>query len=158
MILIEKARIFAQEKHKTQKRKTTKKPYFTHLEEVVQILIETEKKDKDFYLTNETISAAYLHDTIDGTETSLQEIEAFFGEKVTNLVYEVSNKGVLTDGNRMQRKAIDHFYITKASIAAKNIKLADLISNLQFTGSLSKEFRKIYVQESRQLLVALSTG
>lgn len=78
--------VFAAEKHDGQYRKITNQPYIFHCMEVAQIVSEM-TYDEDVMI------AALLHDTVEDTKTTLDELEYKFGPKVMRLVsYETEDK------------------------------------------------------------------
>lgn len=77
--LIHKAIEFAVVKHKEQKRKGTDMPYIVHPIEVMQILTASGCSD-------EMIVTGILHDTVEDTDATINEIQALFGDKVAILV------------------------------------------------------------------------
>ncbi len=149
--MIVKAALFAQQRHKNQKRKYGGEPYFVHLEEVAYIVAQYEGSE-------EMICAAYLHDVIEDTETSYDEIELEFGKIVADLVWELTDKSKPSDGNRKIRKEIDRENLRIASAAAQTIKLADLISNSKDIVEKDKKFAKVYLNEKKLLLEVLTKG
>lgn len=85
---------FATTRHAQQRRKYTDLPYITHLEAVVAILRDHDINDPT------TLAAAYLHDVVEDTQTTIQELILMFGESVAELVYWLSD---LEKGNRAAR-------------------------------------------------------
>jgi len=85
--LVLKAIIFATEKHKGQERKSTGLPYITH-PIIVSHLLEKFKssKNKDILKT-----AALLHDTLEDTNTSFQEISTNFSPMIAGIVLELTS-------------------------------------------------------------------
>lgn len=79
MDLLEKAIAFALEKHSGQTRKLANSPYILHPLEVAAI-VSTMTNDQ------ETLAASVLHDTIEDTDTTYEEIEENFGRRVALLV------------------------------------------------------------------------
>lgn len=79
MDLFEKALCFAVEKHSGQVRKAAKSPYILHPLEAASI-VGTLTNDR------EILAAAALHDTVEDTDTTIEEIEAEFGRRVALLV------------------------------------------------------------------------
>lgn len=77
--LIHKAIEFAVVKHKDQKRKGTELPYIVHPIEVMQILTASG-------CTDEMIVAGILHDTVEDTDATINEVQVLFGDKVAMLV------------------------------------------------------------------------
>lgn len=115
---------FAAEHHKGQKRKgEAGEPYINHLIEVAE-LIATSSDALDANL----IMAGFLHDTIEDTNVSRQELEQRFGKDVAALVVEVTDDKSLP---KEQRKALQVQNAHKKSPRAQTLKLADKISNLR---------------------------
>ncbi|KAJ3076684.1 Guanosine-3',5'-bis(diphosphate) 3'-pyrophosphohydrolase MESH1 [Podochytrium sp. JEL0797] len=115
---------FAALKHSTQRRKDpAQTPYINHPIGVAHIL-STEAHDSDLA----TLIAAILHDTVEDTETTLDEIESVFGKEVRDIVAEVTDDTSLEKAERKRRQ------IEKAPFAsrkAKMVKMADKIYNLR---------------------------
>jgi guanosine-3',5'-bis(diphosphate) 3'-pyrophosphohydrolase len=118
---VQKARSFARLKHSHIKRKDGKTPYFVHLEQVVKLLEKSGIRDQDVFC------AAWLHDTIEDTNTDYDDIEEQFGRKVANLV------GHLTKDKRLPKQERESKYIKqlqKAPFEAKLIKFCDILANI----------------------------
>ena len=147
-----RALIFANHWHKGQKRKYTNEPYITHPLSVAQIL-EDHK-----VATVEVTCAALLHDVLEDTECTKEEIETSFGHRVAKLVLEVTDVSKPEDGNRAKRKELDRQHLAKASIDGKNIKLADLIHNTQSIVDNDLDFAVVYLREKEKLLEVLKDG
>jgi GTP diphosphokinase / guanosine-3',5'-bis(diphosphate) 3'-diphosphatase len=121
--LILKAVKFAADKHRTQRRKDADaSPYINHPIDVAEMLVRVGAVNDP-----EIIAAALLHDTIEDTETSPEEIRIEFGEKVLSLVLEVTDDKSLP---KEVRKALQVQHAPHISRGAKQIKIADKISNL----------------------------
>lgn len=124
--LVEFARAldFAAHKHTDQRRKGVRaEPYVNHLAEVARLVAEaTDGKDRVAVL------AALLHDTIEDTDATREELERAFGAEVAAVVVEVTDDKRLTKAERKQRQIDD---AAKKSHAAKLVKLADKTSNLR---------------------------
>ncbi len=114
---------FAARKHVHQRRKgELEEPYINHLAEVTQMLASaTEGHDTVLVL------AGLLHDTIEDTETTFDELEAEFGGAVADLVAEVSDDKSLT---KAERKRLQIEKAPAKSDRAKMLKIADKTSNL----------------------------
>ena len=131
---IEKAMIFAYERHKTQKRKTNNCPYFVHLMDVVSILYK-EGASEDL------ICAGYLHDSVEDfeyTKVTEEEIRKEFGNKIANLVMAVTE----TDKSLswLERKTTSIEHLKTASREVKILKCADKLSNIRDIFRDSKKF------------------
>lgn len=119
-----RAAAFAAEKHKGQKRKGRDgEPYINHPLEVASLLINVGKvSDED------SIIAALLHDVVEDTDTTFEDIAREFGETVSGYVRELTDDKSLPKAER-KRLQIEHApHLTNA---AKQIKLCDKISNIQ---------------------------
>jgi guanosine-3',5'-bis(diphosphate) 3'-pyrophosphohydrolase len=121
---IVKAAQFAAEKHKNQRRKDADaSPYINHPLALASVLaVEGGIENPD------VICAALLHDTIEDTKTSAEELEAIFGGKVTGIVLEVTDNKNLDKAVRKEEQVRHAPHI---SAEAKLVKLADKICNLR---------------------------
>lgn len=114
---------FAAQKHARQRRKNLSAfPYINHPIHVTQLLWQIGQV-RDIAV----LVGALLHDTLEDTNTTTQEIQALFGDAVLSLVQEVSDDKRLPKERRKQLQ-IEHAPF--ASDRAKQIKLADKISNV----------------------------
>lgn len=119
-----KAALFASIKHKHQKRKGADKvPYINHLIEVTDILINTGGVTEI-----DVIVTALLHDTVEDTNTTFEEIENIFGAKVAHYVSEVTDDKTLPQA---KRKELQITHANSMSFEAKLVKLADKICNVR---------------------------
>ena len=115
---------FAADKHRDQRRKSQEAcPYINHPIEVAEILSRV-----GGVTDLATLQAAILHDTIEDTQTTSEELEARFGAEVRRLVDEVSDDQRLPKAER-KRLQIEH--APYLSPKAKLIKIADKISNVR---------------------------
>ena len=149
--LVYRAMQFAKARHGDQKRKYTDEPYWTHPVAVAGILEDLNAKD-------EVIAAAMLHDVLEDTPTSFEELDREFGHVVADLVMEVTNVSRFEDGNRAERKAKDKAHLAKSSFWGATIKLADLIDNTRTIVKHDPKFAVTYLQEKRELLRVLEHG
>jgi (p)ppGpp synthase/HD superfamily hydrolase len=123
--IIGKARAldFAARKHAGQRRKGMKaEPYINHLTEVALLLAEASNGTD-----SELVMAGLLHDTIEDTETTREELVQVFGDEVAGLVAEVTDD---TNLLRIERKRRQVETAPAKSARARMIKLADKIANL----------------------------
>ena len=124
MANIIKAADFAAKKHRDQRRKgPDKAPYINHPIGVANILANEGGIDDPIVL-----QAALLHDTVEDTETSLDEIEQEFGKIVRDVVDEVTDQKDLPSKERKRLQVIN---APKKSPRAKLVKLADKLYNLR---------------------------
>ena len=121
--LILKAAHFSAQKHSTQRRKDKDaSPYINHPISVALAISQIGGVDDP-----EILAAALLHDTIEDTETTPEELEAEFGKKVCDYVLDVTDDKTLPKHERKSRQ-IEH--AKKISKGAALIKLGDKISNV----------------------------
>ncbi len=146
---IQAAMVFSIERHAEQKRKYTGEPYWKHLAEVAAITQSAS------HATNEMIMAAWLHDTIEDTDTTETEIREQFGAEVADLVVGLTDVSKPEDGNRAVRKALDRDHLAKGDYRVQTIKVADLISNTSGIVENDPSFAKVYLKEKRSLLKVL---
>ena len=122
--LLVKATSFAAQKHKDQRRKDDAcSPYINHPVALADVLVH-EGGVTDL----QTIVAALLHDTVEDTETTPEEIELHFGVTIRSVVEEVS------DDKSLGKQACKQMQIDRApslSRRARAVKLADKICNLR---------------------------
>lgn len=134
-----------------QVRKYTHEPYIAHPIAVAQLL-STYVPD----VTESMIAAALLHDVVEDTEVTIDTLETLFGENVSKLVYELTNKSKTEDGNRKVRKRIDKEFLETVSAEAQTIKVADLIDNTKSIATFDVAFAPTYLREKRELLAVLT--
>lgn len=153
MTALEYAIDFATKKHSDAKqfRKWSGLPYITHPIAVSNIL----KANVDWISENELI-AAILHDTVEDTNTTFDEIESLFGKEVRDLVWWLTDVAKPEDGNRATRMAINREHIKNASESAQTIKAADCIHNLSNCVKLSGGFAFKYIPEKRAVFEVLT--
>jgi guanosine-3',5'-bis(diphosphate) 3'-pyrophosphohydrolase len=124
MKLLLRAATFAADKHKGQKRKNASEtPYINHPLEVAHLLA-TEAGVTDVVV----LAAAILHDTIEDTGTTREELEQLFGAEVAGVVAEVTDDKSLLKAER-KRRQVEH--APSLSARAKLVKLADKICNIR---------------------------
>lgn len=121
---IVKAAQFASEKHRNQRRKDADaSPYINHPLAFANVLATEGSIDNP-----DVICAALLHDTIEDTDTTAEELIETFGEKITAIVLDVTDDKSLDKQVRKQRQIEHAPHISKE---AKLVKLADKICNLR---------------------------
>ena len=151
--LILEAAAFAADKHRMQRRKDAEaSPYINHPLALAHILSREGKVSDPVVLC-----AALLHDTVEDTETTLEELEARFGAEVAATVAEVTNDESLP---KAEQKRLQVAKAASKSRAAKLVKLADKISNLRDLAATppagwSRERRLEYYRWSRDVVAGL---
>ena len=150
MNIICKAKAFAEKAHKGQVRKYTGEPYISHVISVSNILRELYPK-----ATTEMVVSAILHDTVEDTQVSINDIENNFGKKISEIVGDLTDVSNPCDGNRAERKAIDREHTKNSSYDAQVVKCADLIDNTSSIVKYDMDFARVYLKEKRLLLDAM---
>src|SRR4029077_15249980 len=121
--LVSEAADFARRGHSGMQRKGRgNEPYINHLAEVANLLATaTDGAD------SELVAAGWLHDTIEDTETTCEELVQKFSDRVASLVVECTDDMSLPKAERRRRQVVD---APKKLPGAKLIKIADKISNI----------------------------
>ena len=115
---------FASAKHRDQRRKDVcASPYINHPIQLVDVLCNEAGVEDINVLTG-----AILHDTVEDTETTADELTQHFGQQICDIVVEVSDDANLCKADRKQEQ-INH--AATLSDEAKLVKLADKICNLR---------------------------
>lgn len=123
-MLVEMAQAFCVAAHQAvgQRRKYDGSPYYTHPFAVANILRH--------HTSSETLlAAAYLHDVVEDTQCTIEDVEFIFGEEVAELVLGLTSPSTPSDGNRAARKSIDRDFLWSQSSRTQVIKCADIIHN-----------------------------
>ena len=149
--LEQKAKDFATYKHEGQFRKYTGEPYIVHPGAVVELV-------KSVPHTEDMVCAAWLHDTVEDTDTTISEIYYSFNVTIAYYVEMLTDLTIKSDGNRMYRKGLERRRIARAIPQIKTIKLADLIDNTKSIVAQDSTFAKIYLKEKLLLLRVLKEG
>ena len=122
--LLLRALAFAAHKHRDQRRKDAEaSPYINHPIALAEVLAR-EGGVSDI----EVLAAALLHDTIEDTATTAEELRAQFGRRVADMVEEVTDDQSLA---KPERKRLQIEHAAGLSAGAKLVKLADKICNLR---------------------------
>lgn len=134
MTIIDKARSFAESKHKGQLDDEGKDYYLSHLEPVgrsVSIIIHDE----------DVIASAFLHDVLEDTDTSYDELVNEFNKRVADLVYELTDEG--------KKDSYGKYFPRLKSKEAITIKLIDRASNISRMNSWNKKRQEQYIKKTK---------
>lgn len=153
---LEHAIIYATEKHKGQKRRSGK-PYITHPLAVAYTLMTW---DMDI----DSVLAGVLHDTVEDTDSTLDEIESFFGRDVAFLVDGVTKIGQARAGMRDLNSYLPQTKdnLSKLLIAVSQdvrvliIKLADRLHNLSTLQYMPPEKQQKIARESLEVFAPMA--
>ncbi|MFW6025090.1 MAG: HD domain-containing protein [Candidatus Woesearchaeota archaeon] len=126
------AKKYSKKYHRGQIRKKDGSPYYMHPYSVVKIL-------KNYgYKSEDVLCIAYLHDTLEDTELTYDEIKKVFGKYISKSVYTLSrNKGDInkTTGKISKKRYKDR--ILESNIDVQRVKIADMIHNTSTLNVLS---------------------
>lgn len=142
---------FAEQAHEGQYRKYTGEPYVNHCLDVMMRLCELYSKH-GLVCPDYMLAAAALHDTVEDTEVSFQQLTEMFGEDITGLVFWLTDNEPKTWGNRATRKRLAAERISNAPFAAKVIKWCDIASNTNSIVENDPKFAAVYVPEKCRIL------
>ncbi|CAN5157279.1 bifunctional (p)ppGpp synthetase/guanosine-3',5'-bis(diphosphate) 3'-pyrophosphohydrolase [soil metagenome] len=149
--LLNKAYVYAMQKHGTQQR-ANGDPYFSHPLEVAGILT-------DLKLDDATIAVALLHDTIEDTDATRAEIDQLFGEDIGRLVEGLTKIGKL---DLVSKKAAQAENLRKLLLAISSdirvllVKLADRLHNMRTLQHMPAEARQRIAEETLEIYAPLA--
>ena len=140
--LVQKALLFAYRKHKGQIRRDGTE-YITHPIRVANYISK-------FVENDDLMIAAYLHDTLEDTDTTYEEIRIIFGKEIANIVLELTN-------NKELRKKLGKTECLKQGILNMSeesliVKLCDRLDNVSDLTTSSEEFRQKYLKQTLELI------
>lgn len=138
MDLVKSAELFAKNKHAGQFKLDGITPYSKHLDDVVNRLKSLGVIDKQL------LCAGWLHDTIDNTDTTFDDLYEQFESEITVIVSSLSKDMTLPRKKREQAYVIQ---LKEISFNAKLLKLCDISANLSdlknYEASKSKKLRQV---------------
>lgn len=154
--IVQRAMAFAAGAHYGvgQVRKYTGEAYINHPIKVAELVASTEGA------TPESVAAAFLHDTVEDTEVTSQDIEMLFGSTVAEYVAYLTetSKEDRPDLNRRGRKELDARRLASAPPEVQTIKYADFIDNTSSIMARDPEFAKVYLPEKVMMLEIIDGG
>lgn len=153
--LIFRAALYSRAAHQAvgQQRKYTGEPYYRHPASVAEIVSQAE------HVTPEMLAAAYLHDVVEDTDVTHEDISRDFGLVVSGYVFELTDQFIdLSIGNRAHRKKLERERLSRIHPNAQTIKYADLIDNTSSIVSRDPGFARVYLKEKRALLSVMRHG
>jgi guanosine-3',5'-bis(diphosphate) 3'-pyrophosphohydrolase len=159
--IIEKVKDFASRAHGEQKRKYSQDPYIVH---PMRVMSTCSSCTTDIAV----LSAAILHDVIEDTPVTSEEISEFLhgimppeaAEKTVGYVIELTDiftRQNYPRVNRRHRKQQEAERLSKVSSEAQTIKYADILDNTDITRN-DPDFAHTYLREARDLLQRMKNG
>ena len=151
--LVERARSYATSAHAriNHLRKYSLQPYDVHLNAVAKLVASVSDD-------HAMIAAAWLHDIVEDTPVTFDDLGSEFGIDIMTLVMELTDISKPGDGNRITRKELDRRHLAGGSPRAKTIKLADVIDNCEDICRHDPRFGRVYLAEMQSLLEVLTEG
>ncbi len=141
MVFEDIARLYAHQYHAGQVRKKDGSPYVTHPEAVVELLCKYGSKEK------ETLATAWLHDTLEDTPLTLDQIRSVFGEEVAQGVYVLTRN---VDREEYKNRLLE------APVWVQRVKLADRLHNMTSLEALSPRGAIRYLEECELFYLPLA--
>lgn len=147
------AAVFAADAHgRTGKvRDYTGEPYIEHPVEVALMVARAGLGEVE-------VMAALMHDVVEDTDVTVEEVRERFGAEVAEVVDELTEKARPEDGNRATRKRMERDRLAGVSARAKSVKYADTVSNTVSIARNDPKFARVYVAEKRELLSVMLGG
>jgi GTP pyrophosphokinase len=137
---------FMKTKHGIQERKTGGY-YFEHPRRVASLVI----KFKDSYRIEDLLIIALLHDVLEDTNATYEQIEDQFGTMIADTVLELTSDKELTKTEQSKQEYLAEKMVNMSSYALV-IKLCDRLDNVGDLAKMSNEFRTRYIQETLYIL------
>ncbi|MGZ4441546.1 MAG: RelA/SpoT family protein [Nocardioidaceae bacterium] len=149
LTLLERAYVTAEKAHGTQARKSGD-PYITHPLAVATILA-------DIGMTEPTLCAALLHDTVEDTSYTLEELRRDFGDEVAALVDGVTKLDKVKYGDSAQAETIRKMIVAMSrDIRVLVIKLADRLHNMRTLRYLKQDKQERIARETLEIFAPLA--
>ena len=148
---VEHAFVFACERHRDQKRRSGDE-FITHPVGVARICA-------GMRLDTDTLCAALLHDTVEDTSASLEDVEGEFGPEIAQLVDGVTKLTGITFESRDERQAENYRKMMVAvatDVRVILIKLADRLHNMRTLGALPKQKQNLKARETIEIYAPLA--
>jgi (p)ppGpp synthase/HD superfamily hydrolase len=151
--LEDQARRYATQAHAEagQRRKYTDEPYIVHPAAVVELVRSVTDNEA-------MLAAAWLHDTVEDTASTLEDIASRFGPRVAELVDMLTDSAQPQAKNRAARKLAHFRHTAQASPEAQTIKLADIIDNTRAIVQFDADFARVYLVEKQIQIQLLHEG
>ncbi len=142
---------YASVAHAKQTRKYTNEPYIHHCFDVM-VRLRSLFHSCGVEVPDAMMAAAVLHDTVEDTDVTFQDLTETFGIDVAGLVFWLTDVCPHEWGNRATRKRLESEKLLHAPRAAQIIKFCDIISNTISIEQYDPGFAKTYVPEKMRML------
>jgi (p)ppGpp synthase/HD superfamily hydrolase len=150
ILLVERARAYATGAHAAvgQRHKQEQFPFATHLQSVAELVADAGG-------TPSMVAAARLHDVVENTAGTVDDLRREFGDLVATYVDWLTDPS--KDGDA-EAKAKEHTRLTSAPLEVKTIKLADLIDNCSTVLRYQPEIVDEYLADKEQVMQLVADG
>ena len=150
--ILNRAYVYTVQKHGSQKR-ASGDPYFSHPIEVAGLMTELK-------LDQETIVTALLHDTVEDTLATIEEVEEFFGPEIARLVdgvTKLSKIETLSENERVAENLRKFLLAMSEDLRVLLVKLADRLHNMRTLHYIkSEEKRRRIARETMEIYAPLA--
>lgn len=149
--IVLRARQFAVVKHRDQMRANRIDPYYKHLDQCADIA-------RELGMNNNCIAAMYLHDTLEDTDTTKEELIKFFSKDIMYLVSDLTDYYTVEEYpgfNRQHRKKLEWIRYTRCDADVQTMKLIDMYSNSLEMQDLVLDFALLCLQERKTMVQRL---
>lgn len=149
--LLNRAYVYAMQKHGTQKR-ASGDPYFNHPLEVASILT-------DLKLDDATIAVALLHDTIEDTDATRAEIDQLFGAEIGEIVdglTKIERLQLVTREEAQAENLRKLLLAISADVRVLLVKLADRLHNMRTLGAMEHSARRRIARETLEIYAPIA--
>lgn len=148
--MVQDAYYFAMEAHSNQKRKYTGEPYIVHPVRVARSVIDVTDDPV-------VIAAALLHDVVEDTHYTIEDIAREFGSNVARIVADLTDP-VVYGLNRATKIEAKLTHLKYARPDSQTVKLADIIDNVPSIAENDPTFAPLYIDEKVRALPLLRQG
>lgn len=148
MSIVDKAKAFATAAHEGQERKYDGSPYIVHPTAVAKMVASMTDDE-------EMVAAAYLHDVVEDTPVTGEEIHKLFGDRVAELVYDLTDqftREMYPTFNRKKRKILE---AKRLGVCPKDVQLIKICDMADNTKSIIKDdpgFASLFLKEKSYIL------
>lgn len=150
------AQLFATKHHENQLRKDNLTPYITHPIAVAKYVQDYGRKYPELNISEETICAALLHDTIEDTSVTYEDIEKEFGKSIADKVQLLTRVDSKYRSKEESRRIYKLKIKNNATPDVQLVKICDVIHNVETLGNLSPEGIKRKINDCNNIYIPMA--